>query len=51
MYCPLSTEQIMMKYHCSKEAAQLVSAFFQFGFIPAGSPRAEAEAKRIIDEM
>ena len=52
MNCPLSTEQIMMAYHCSKEAAILVRAFFQFGFIPAGaSSSAEAEARRVIDEM
>ena len=41
-----------MTYHCSKEAAILVQAFFQFGFIPTGSsPSAEAEAMRVIDEM
>lgn len=28
MNCPLSTEQIMMAYHCSKEAAILVRALF-----------------------
>lgn len=28
MNCPLSTEQIMMAYHCCKEAAILVRAFF-----------------------
>lgn len=51
MHCPLSTEQIMMTYHCSREAAQLVRAFFQFGFIPTGSPSAEAEAHRVIEDM
>lgn len=51
MQCPLSQEQIMSIYGCSREVAQLVSAYFRFGFIPAGSPKAEAEAQRIVDDM
>ena len=51
MQCPLSQEQIMSIYGCSREVVQLVSSYFRFGFIPASSPQAEAEAKRIVDDM
>ena len=51
MQCPLSQEQIMSIYGCSREVAQLVSSYFRFGFVRASSPQAEAEAKRIVDDM